>query len=771
MEESHEKLSDNVHQLIEAVSNLVVCTVTGEMGDIQTHCTSLAEYTNKVVLQAKDIAIAARNKETTEEITKCTNDITKEIERLINAFFSLVENFSNQEAKKNFAMTSKDVGLAINNLIIAADTAASRKVIEVCSNAKEIQQDLLRCVQGDSSELMRVARLFGQTSLHAESQGSSAATHSADPAKSSFLSHSVAQIKDSMKEFIRLAHTINSNPDDVENKNELAAQYRGLVRIFDDVIQAAEMKPDFSSNINDAFDRFNKMLDLANAVRNATNELYEGVLNGMSLEDFNKMAKNALQTTMNLIEQALKVLANETDPIRREQIQTSIDDTKASISKFIQSAKACQLNPNDPQLKKQMEASKNENDKQVTKLVALTSKGMEEEKLYYTCKFLENQSNEMMRDIEKLNQSDLQYYANRIQAITERVVKDARAVAVVTQDPQKRERILNGIVDLTKAGDRYVGDIKNLSRNPGDPQLIKRVGITHKMFGNQIYNLLIAAGLEDENNNPYADHSSSSADNDDNELVRAAKEQAQLALQIIKDAMLMAQQMDDNSQQKQQLLSAISRLKQYASDVINKAKECALDPNNLDKQIQLDEAQRLLADGIRDVIMLTSSVASELKSLMDSLADQDDIDISNVFELAERLINELKQFVDTIQQTSAKDVVLKAKNLATLTTQLSSMIRSIADKTPDPRYKEQLVGLSRFMRDRATQVKMIAAVKVACGGDAGQVSSAADGLRSTVTECVSTLKASELKRRRTRMAGRAAQIRKVIEMWQKSKSY
>merc|ERR1711879_714778 len=118
-----------------------------------------------------------------------------------------------------------------------------------------------------------------------------------------------------------------------------------------------------------------------------------------------------------------------------------------------------------------------------------------------------------------------------------------------------------------------------------------------------------------------------------------------------------------------------------------------------------------------------------------------------------------------------KDVVMNAKNLALLTNQLSGMIRKVSENTPDPRYKEQLVGLARFMRDRATQVKMIAAVKVACGGDAGQVSSAADGLRTTVSESVSVMKASELKRRRTRMAGRAEQIRRVIEMWMNCKTY
>ena len=735
------------------------------MGDIKIHCESLAENTQKVVLQAKEIAIEAKHKETTKDITNCTNSITDSIEKLIEAFLILFQNFNDNNGKKKFAEASKDVGMAINQLIIAADTAASRKVIEACNTAKEQQQNVLRNISGSQEQLMNICREFGQNSLFAVSKGSSAAIHSADSSKSSLLSHSCGQIKESMKDFIKIAHTVQQDPSNSENKNELAAQYKGLNRIFSDMIDAANIKPDFSDNINDAFSRFNKMLDLAKAVREATSALYDGVLNGISLEDFQRMAKAALQTTMDLIAQAQKVLDAEKDPIRREQIQNSIDGTKASIAELIKTAKELQSNPNDPKLRKELENKKKLNDDEVAKLLALTSKKMEEEKLWYTAKWLEDVCNTLMRDAPNLSSQDLEYYANRVAAITERVAKDAKALAMVTNDPIKREKILNSVSDLSKAGDRYIGDIKNLSRNPGDPQLLKRLGITHEMFGNQIHKVLVAAGLEKER-----EDTGINLNDGDSDLLRAAKEQARLALQMIKDALEMAEQIQDPVL-KQKLIDAAERLKKYAANVIHYAQLAADDPNNLDKQIQLDEAQRLLADGIREVIMLTSSVASDLKELLDSMANDDDVDIAELFALAERLIKELTDFVNSVESTPAKDVVMKAKELANLTNQLSSKLKKVADQTPDARYKEQLTGLARFMRDRATQVKMIAAVKVACGGDAGQVSSAADGLKTTISESVSTLKASELKRRRTRMAGRAAQIQKVIEMWKKCKQY
>jgi len=567
---------------------------------------------------------------------------------------------------------------------------------------------------------------------------------------------------DVTKEFIRAAHAVHREPENVELKNEMAAQFKGLSRVFGEIIEAANIRPDFSSDINDAFDRFNKMLDLAKAVRNATESLFDAVMRGVSMEDFARMAKEALRSTMDLIAQAMKVLEAETDPVRREQIETSIRDTKGAIGAFVNAAKLAQADPSNQALRDDMATKRQAFDGEVNKLVALTSKKMEEEKLWYTAKWLEQVCQQMMDGAATMSGEDLQYYADRIAAITERVTKDARAVAMVTTDPQKREDILNAVGDLGRAGDRYIGDIKNLARKPGDPQLVARLGNTHTMFGNQIHKVLVAAGLEEARE----DESIALGDGD-SDLVRAAKEQAALALQMAKDALMMAEQIKDPAK-KQQLQEAAHRLKQYASDVIRFAEIAAADPKNLEKQIQLDEAQRKLADGIREVVMLTSSVAGDLKALMDSMADEDEVDIAELFALAEKLMAEIKSFVATVETTTPKDVVLKAKELAALTTKLSGMIRKAADQTPDPRYKEQLIGLARFMRDRATQVKMIAAVKVACGGDAGQVSSAADGLHTTVSESVSVLKASELKRRRTRTAGRAQEIRRVIEMWQRS---
>lgn len=763
MDES-ELLSDNVSNLIDAVSNLVLCTITGEMGDIKNHCTSLAEYTQKVVLQAKNVAIASRNKETTIEITNCTNGITSTIEKLIEVFIGLVQNFKDTEAKKRFAEGAKEVGLAINELIIAADTAASRKVVEACENSITTQKTFLQTVNNSPEDLIEAARDYGQNVLTVISSVFSASKYSADSSKSSLLSHSVDQIKPAMSELVKAAQAVNQDFYDADKKNELATAYKSAHRIISDIIEAAQIIPDFSESINAAFDQFNKMLDLANAVKTATDSLFKGVLQGISAEDFAAQAKYALQTTMDLIQQAMKALENEKDPVRREQIERAIAETKAAISNFIKSSQAVLNDPDNKELKAQLVADKRHLDSSVKKLVALTSNGMEEEKLFYTAEDLRNLTDEFIEQAAQLGSEDLLYYADKISSLTERVVKDARAVAMKSNDAGQRQKIFDAISNLRKAGDRYTGDIRNLARNPGDPELLGRVHHTHDMFKVQIHKTLVASGIEKEMEKPRFIVDSSS----DSDLVKAAKEQAKLALKMVEDAELMAQQITDPAK-KQELLNAIALLRKYADDVIHFAQIAAADPDNLDKQIQLDEAQRLLADGMKNVIFLTSSVADELRNLMNAIVHEDD-GSNNVFALADSLIAEISKFVDNIEHSSPKDVVLQAKELTNLTNQLAALIRKYAEQTPDAKIKDQLIQLSRFMRDRATQVKMIAAVKVASGGDAGQVSSAAVGLRSTLKESVSLLTTSELKRRREKTVARVEQLRQMFHLWQQSKS-
>lgn len=522
------------------------------------------------------------------------------------------------------------------------------------------------------------------------------------------------------------------------------------------------MTADYSGRLNAAFDQFNKMLDMAKTLKGTVADLAELVLRGCTAEEFMAAAKAAVAATAGLIQQAMKALAEEKDPIRREQITRAIDELKELSSAYMKSARTLQQQPNSEAAKQAMLADKARMDAGVDKLVALTSKGMEEKKLLHTTRFLEAACAEMMaRAATPAGPAATD--SERLANITARVAQDAKNFAMKTNDPTQRDNVLKSVTDLQKAGDRYFGDVSNLHRNAGDATLRRRLDGTHGLFTDQVRKVRVAAGLEKAAAKPRGLEAA-----DDNDLVRAAKQQAQAALSLADDAELMLPHIKDPA--KQALLrAAVVQLRAAAEDVIRRAQQAAADPDNLDLQLQLDAAQRALADGLQTVVGLTSSAAGELQALFASMLSEDAVLVGEIFELARKLLADVEQFVATAASSPPQQVVMAAKALAAQTAELSKRIRKVADDTTDAAGKEQLIHFSRFMRDRATQVKMIAAVKVACGGDAGQVTAAADGLHSTVAECVSVLTASELKRRRKATTDRAGQIRHIVEVWKRCK--
>jgi hypothetical protein len=254
------------------------------------------------------------------------------------------------------------------------------------------------------------------------------------------------------------------------------------------------------------------------------------------------------------------------------------------------------------------------------------------------------------------------------------------------------------------------------------------------------------------------------AEGDAGDLVAAAREQTKAALQLADEAEGMARQMPEGPQRRD-LLAAIGRLRENCAAVMRTAEASAADPDNIDLALELDMAQRKLALSLQEVVRMTSLAGAELEQALNAMVSAEDKAVGDLFELSQQLIARIRQFVQEARGWDAKTVVENAKAIADLVNQLSRVARTVADQAQDPKYKEQMTQMSRCMRDKATQMKMIAAVKVACGGDSSQVTSAADGLLSTVSECVNIAKVQQLKNRVKNSADRANAIRNLLRVW------
>jgi len=755
-------LSENARLLIEAISNLVISTITGDPREVGVHARSLGEYTIKVVEHAKQIAQEAKDANVTKQIVKCNNEITQQIEKLVGNVVNLMSNFQDPGFKKSFATNARDTGFAINDLIKTADSAVCLILIHSVRTAIQYQQELQKVINLSENEFTTMAKSCGQFGSSVLARGAEATRNCAASNKASLITHSVNELRPALVIYIKQAKECHLGQIPANNP-DLMEHYNNLARVYNDIIQAAEIPADYSDQIRNAFSEFNRLLDLARAAHKAAGSLLDAVMNGASPAEFDRLINEVETSTLGLLEQAERALAQESDPIRREQICQAISSTKANLADLINTARAAQADPSNQELKKQVANKKQSLDRNIDRLVALTSKGMEEQKLAHTMDYLGQVTNQLMNNAASMTPEQLREYATRIHDITDRVAKDAKAVAMKTENPDQRTKILNAVGDLRKAEDRFVGDIHSLAEKPGDAERIQRMNNTHSLFRNQLDKVRYATGLAQEP--PQQVRAAAIQSSGSNDLVAAAQEQANLAGQVIRDAQMLMNQMNDPNK-KEQLRRAIEQLQLAQTNLLKAAQVAAADPDNLDKQIALDEAQRVLADGIKNVINLTSTAAGELQQMLDQITAEDESEVSSVFSQGNQLTAEIERFMQNLSSMDPKDVAMKAKELAALANQLAAMVRNVANDTKDPKTKQDLIDFSKFMRDNGTQLKMIAAVKVACGGDDGQISSAAKGLCTTVSETLSVLRVSELKRRRERTAGRAAQIQQIIEMWQ-----
>jgi len=67
------------------------------------------------------------------------------------------------------------------------------------------------------------------------------------------------------------------------------------------------------------------------------------------------------------------------------------------------------------------------------------------------------------------------------------------------------------------------------------------------------------------------------------------------------------------------------------------------------------------------------------------------------------------------------------------------LLKQVASKTDDPKFKKELLEYSNILPDRATQLRIIAAVKSAAKDESSQLSSAAQGLKVCELEQVAVV--------------------------------
>jgi hypothetical protein len=139
---SSEEINKVIEPIVDALSQLVLETVGGSIADVMPHCIKLANSTTQLVEIAQQVALSAEDEQLTIEITDIINNLATQIDNLVNNFTYFVKDRTNTILAKNFAQSSKDVGEAINNLVLVADETSQKRMTALVRKAVETTKNL-----------------------------------------------------------------------------------------------------------------------------------------------------------------------------------------------------------------------------------------------------------------------------------------------------------------------------------------------------------------------------------------------------------------------------------------------------------------------------------------------------------------------------------------------------------------------------------------------------------------------------------------------------
>jgi len=487
-------LPDTVGSLVDAVCNLVLDAVSGSISLVKEHCEELAQYTNEVVLLVQEVALSTRDPEFQIEITNCINEIATSIEKIIVAFEAIVQNPSAPEVQKSFALAAKEVGDAVNHLVVATDTSFSNKIFAAVAAAEKAADVLVSSSKDNSRDkLMAAAKTSADKCTTLVKICTSCTLATSDKSKAAMLQQSSDSIQKQSPSLIVVAKSVFDGSASLTNVHTSRATLQNTFNLIKD---AAQILPSFGKRFSDAFNYVTRFLELAQDLEDATRRMVDAVKRGCTNEEFMTAAKRAAQLAKDLIQQAEVAKQKETDPVRKAQIEACLKELRDHSQAILSAAKVAQANPTAENLSA-LDRANQTLQATVKKMTALINPDDLEGKLFYTAQYLEDLANDMMAAAPSSTSANLMSRARHIGEATIRLAKDAEAVAnePTLSSPSKSSALFNASQALKGASAKELAGVKALSASLGDQALLDDLRGRNNDFCDRIHDIRVAAGF------------------------------------------------------------------------------------------------------------------------------------------------------------------------------------------------------------------------------------------------------------------------------------
>jgi len=267
----------------------------------------------------------------------------------------------------------------------------------------------------------------------------------------------------------------------------------------------------------------------------------------------------------------------------------------------------------------------------------------------------------------------------------------------------------------------------------------------------------------------------------------AAKEQVDMALTLAREAEVLMGRFAD-SEKTAAALASIQQLRDNGNELMKIIEATSKEPSNPQMQQVLMQKQRELGQAIQRVVINTTiegaSDQLELQRAVEAMAtatgaglgewtgtNTEDANVDNVdvMAAAQEAINEIESAfslrpanaLSSSDRTVVGRIVDKVKRFARL-------LKQVASKTDDPKFKKELLEYSNILPDRATQLRIIAAVKSAAKDESSQLSSAAQGLKVSIQESLEILSVASLKKGLAATINQVSALKSLLDAWKTS---
>jgi hypothetical protein len=500
-----------------------------------------------------------------------------------------------------------------------------------------------------------------------------------------------------------------------------------------------------------------------------------------------------LQNASEMVKHATDIRNAITDPI----IQTVVDGAIASVNK--NAAKLQKLSAVatlTPQQKGEAAAAYQELINAAQRLVTSTrTNAMKDYPVHMSTEALNALLQGILDSAENGDTNAMMGYAARAAQMAKDLCAQLEDLASKTKDPKERQALLDASQKIKLGVLEVISAAKNFLENPNDPAALDRL---RKAIGEIQAAIELARILETTPagfvplvvEKPKATNDLKAAANfsfnafdfepqpGDDELIRAAKEQALAALDIIREA---ERYLGQNPENDEKIRQANNAVRDWAQRVVAAARAASANPDDPAAQAEMARCQNELAKAIAVLLGLTgkgnnSAVAEAMKGLQDAIGGPDDgakeKDTGDA-ALASEFYIIAAQIIKTINDNFKGDVkadVGTSREIALLSAKANKCLQGLAASVKNQQFKDQLLNAGRIITDNSLKLKILAAVKVSGGNDdTGQVASAAQGLKTQVEQIVSQVRAGSLRHRLQATAKQIAALRLIAEAVRKAR--